>query len=368
MSDSEKTGRLSPVPLVLDTERKIRRGLLQHGSKWFHLSQRGMTVKLRELDETSELLDALVFRLDEPEGRASFNAFVGSPYYDGWSQKEAQKRDEILAADPRTPRIGEPTRIVPVTALRHFYESLRSFGNDAVWRGLLDACIRHPGDLAALFAESCEHFKLYDNRDEDFGDRDVEKRDRRFERVEDHEQFATRIVASLLASREWSGDPELAFTYVTREISPLRTTGSRYNDGRTARSSGAGGMDLLLRSNDGFPIVGEIKAADDTNLFVALIQALTYASELATASQRARLANNYGFTEDWLRINGPSLDVFLIYEVGTDDTIKKKTVELVERLRRSRVAGVVRRIAILRCNTQGDATHLEREAVIRLQE
>jgi hypothetical protein len=55
--------------------------------------------------------------------------------------------------------------------------------------------------------------------------------------------------------------------------------------------------DLLLVGDDGAPIVGEVKAATgtryDTDPMLALIQAVTLATQLATPAQRERLRATY---------------------------------------------------------------------------
>jgi hypothetical protein len=52
-------------------------------------------------------------------------------------------------------------------------------------------------------------------------------------------------------------------------------------------------MDLLLESDDHLPVIGEIKAPTDVDLLLALVQTLTYASELCSDSQRQRLQRCY---------------------------------------------------------------------------
>jgi hypothetical protein len=124
-------------------------------------------------------------------------------------------------------------------------------------------------------------------------------------------------------------------------------------------------MDLLLRSRDGgLPVVGEIKARDDTNLFLALIQSLTYACELATRSQRTRLTRPpYNFSRESIERRGPHLDIYLMYEDGTDAMIKRGTIELANRLLcpGSGIASVVRKIAFLRCSPAGGVVDMKRE-------
>ena len=77
---------------------------------------------------------------------------------------------------------------------------------------------------------------------------------------------------------------------------------------------GRGGIDLLLRSRDGgLPIIAEVKAPRDGNLFVALVQALTYAAELATANQFERLSGSYREFESLDLKQLPRCDIYVIY-------------------------------------------------------
>jgi len=72
-------------------------------------------------------------------------------------------------------------------------------------------------------------------------------------------------------------------------------------------------MDLLLESADHLPVIGEIKAPTDVDLLVALVQALTYASKLCTASQRRRLQHCYrGHFEH----AGLQCDIILFFGMG----------------------------------------------------
>jgi len=79
-----------------------------------------------------------------------------------------------------------------------------------------------------------------------------------------------------------SADSEYLFEYAQREISPFRMTSSN------RRTSGSGGMDYLGRAN-GVPVIGEIKYKTDQNPFYALVQLLTYLSEMATENQWNRI-------------------------------------------------------------------------------
>ena len=162
----------------------------------------------------------------------------------------------------------------------------------------------------------------------------------------------------------------LNFDPVDYEVSLWRTTGNAvFEDGRSGESSSRGGLDLLLRSQDGgLPIVGEIKAAGDTNLFLALIQSLTYAAELTSTNQFDRLKKRYGHFAA-LDSARPRCDVYLIF-LDNEPKLMKRTVEIARLLLAdptSPVATKVRRIALVRasCEKHGQV-QFDEEATVAI--
>ena len=251
-------------------------------------------------------------------------------------------------------------KAIPQTRLRRFYESLRLFSRDEI-HGALAAYVSDPGScvgtLQTLFGESANHFARYDNIDQHFH---PESRPWRVVAL-DGELSANALVGSLHPDRWPAGVPvsaeaaNLNFDPVDHDVSPWRTAGKAvFEDGRSGESSGRGGLDLLLRSQEGgLPIVGEIKAAGDTNLFLALIQALTYAVELTTASQFARLKKHYGQFRA-LDPASPRCDVHLIF-LDDEPKLMKRTVEIARLLLddpTSPVATKIRRIALVRASRE----------------
>ena len=104
--------------------------------------------------------------------------------------------------------------------------------------------------------------------------------------------------------------PELDANFVDYELSPIRTTGSEYENG--IRSQGGGGVDILLTNAvDRLPVVVEVKGATDQNLLLGLIQSLTYAVEFSTLSQRERMMQIYPEQFAWYP-DGPALDIYLL--------------------------------------------------------
>lgn len=220
-------------------------------------------------------------------------------------------------------------RLIPVTALRHLYNLLKvtSIGFRLE---VAKEFVRKPSIVDCLVQTSSEHFACYENSSEGLHDRETS--------VLSSDQAASSIVSSGLLKKVESGrcvirdHDDFNFDFVDYEVNPHRTTGSFYETGRSGRSSGSGGMDLLLANHvDQFPIVGEVKVATDKDPFFALVQALMYAVELTTESQRIRLNSAYG---NQLRFPnaGPFVDLYLVLvSYPTDDT-RKKLLKLTSQL------------------------------------
>jgi hypothetical protein len=99
--------------------------------------------------------------------------------------------------------------------------------------------------------------------------------------------------------------PNLAFRYLDREISPLRTTRSN----RSARRS----LDLLLaNASDGLPIFAELKIGPDRPSYFALVQLLALAADLLPPSQRERLRRHAGASGLEWPDAGPYADLYII--------------------------------------------------------
>lgn len=121
-------------------------------------------------------------------------------------------------------------------------------------------------------------------------------------------------------------------------------------------------MDLLLRSEDGgLPIIAEIKAPNDNNLFAALVQALTYASELTTAYQFSRLRHSFQEFADLETDQPPRCDIYLVYFHGDTPPLREEATQLAELLLNHSsgvIAQHIRRIVFLEA-TSVDAFELE---------
>jgi hypothetical protein len=116
--------------------------------------------------------------------------------------------------------------------------------------------------------------------------------------------------------------------------------------------------ELLVGVGDRFPVLVEAKGVTDRNLFLGLIQALTYAVEFSTSPQRERLNRTYPGRFAWSD-DGPVLDIYLIL-AGTPRSRDHSTfLGLVDDICGSLltpgtpVAGMVRRIACLETDLSG---------------
>jgi hypothetical protein len=185
-------------------------------------------------------------------------------------------------------------RLIPITALRHLYQLLRDFPKEEFHLAMAKEFCRKPKQLAELITKSRKHFELYDNQGEGFHDRgnDGSLTADRLNSQKLADKFLQQLAAKSVSFA--SALQRYEFVYIDYDISPYRTTGSQFENGTSGRSSGTGGMDILLSNKrDQTPIVGETKADTDVNPFLGLIQSLMYAVELSTPSQRIRLCQFY---------------------------------------------------------------------------
>jgi len=182
-----------------------------------------------------------------------------------------------------------PPSTIPLTEMVDLYRELKGFSQKErlAWGR---STLKKPAPLAARFARSVEQFESFDNRDERFHEskrKPLPKRPRTIS--------GTPSLAALLPKRgpiEVPGNPALSCDYVDRELVVARTTGgAKFTDGGSA--STALRLDLLLKSTDGVPVIGEVKIAMDKDPVFALVQLLTLAAHLATPNQRQRLINSY---------------------------------------------------------------------------
>lgn len=179
---------------------------------------------------------------------------------------------------------------IPVTKLREFYKFLRLFSTETELK-ILEDFNRGTNykKLVEIFEDSVKHFKKYCSIDT-FTSRNK----RKVLPLIPSSINSTNDVVSILENKSVNSiinNKRLDFTYIEREISPLRTTGGvLFETGKSGKSSGGGGVDFIgWNIKDNLPILGEIKVKLDENPFFAIIQLLTYLSELSTPNQIKRI-------------------------------------------------------------------------------
>jgi hypothetical protein len=245
--------------------------------------------------------------------------------------------------------------------LRRLYDVLCNL-SEGEQMALADFYVKDKGKrLIERFGHSCREVDRYPKLTEPFHDREPGRE----EKVVGNPPLPAEIkktehMQGYLAARgtqKVNARPGLGFRYVDREIFALRNTGG---DGwRPPRRT----MDLLLVSDDGLPIVGEVKIANDRPTFFALVQALMYASELGSAAQRARLRENYeAFRSSNALIgdSGPWLDVLVLgYRPPERGTYREGSFEASQEIsshlmNAPEVNSVIRRIAYVEGIPAGD--------------
>ena len=294
------------------------------GPEWVHASDRGRTVKLRwfgpEYDEP-EVLDLLKLRdLDrwteiQMTGQrfeiGEIAGFTNDFLPFSADELSVDDSDKWIEVFERLRQLGEVAPVnndvapvvqqhgvrspIPLTRMRRFYEMMRML-NEAKLQGDIAKYLTEKGRakrIQVMFKESEAHFARYCNPDEAFHDRG-QPADWLQAYANRTNVFAKCLVARLRPNATYDpvaiegGDSVRVIDY---ELSLFRTTdGAAFEDGKAGTSSGSGGMDLLLQDSvTRIPVVGEIKAPTDRDLFLALVQALTYATELTTQNQLERL-------------------------------------------------------------------------------
>lgn len=188
-------------------------------------------------------------------------------------------------------------RVVPSTEMRHFYRSISklSFSTETQNSILIDLLRKNNSNkLVELYTKSYKYIdNCYDNSNEGFTG--INRKSNSNNTTANGTTKVTSILEN--GNREnLVSDNTYNFEFIEREISPLRTTRSNYDTGEPADKSGSGGIDFIGRNlTNNLPILGEIKVDGDQNPFYAMIQLLTYLSELSTKKQVERAKNHLLF-------------------------------------------------------------------------
>lgn len=209
----------------------------------------------------------------------------------------------MSAEEPFAPEAQEeapPPGTIPLSVLVQLYRLLRAMSQYERLR-LAHWLIKEPKILDNWFMRSVRRYARHfePNPGESFRPlRDPLESASSIREITSGRDLAVKV-ADLPQCRLWEvpDSRDLALVYIDHEVPPTRKTGAaKFEDGTPSTK----GMkaDLLLAAADGTPIVAEVKVATethhDTDPVLALLQALTLASQLATPSQLSRLVTHYG--------------------------------------------------------------------------
>jgi hypothetical protein len=227
--------------------------------------------------------------------------------------------------------------------MRHYYDSLHGL-KEQEQTALAELHAEDPERLIARFDHSVKTVAAYPTITEPFhGERSETWTERAGLPITSTTMFVAELAAA--GHHQVVDFPELDFDFVDREIFPLRSATIPV-DGRGPRRS----IDLLLRAQNGLPIVGELKVAGDSPAYFALVQALMYSAELSSKSQLRRLAEHY----DFIVPEGQAvITIYLIAHATPEHgAYRRRSLEatrvITEKLMTDRrVAGVIRHIAYL---------------------
>lgn len=254
---------------------------------------------------------------------------------------------------------------LPVSELRWYYEALVGLLKEQEQTALAEAHAEDPTHLAKRFRRSIEgldrHFDQHREIDEPFYDSeradpaDPDNRAPSIGEIKSTLHFAAELCDG--SSRRVTGGEHLAFRYVDREISPLRSKHTRPED-RVARRS----LDLLLaNARDNTPIFAELKLRDDRPTYFALVQLLMLVAEFLPARQRERVAKFQPSVSNPARpAAGPFADAYIVaFEPPTTGRYRQRSFDATARIceklmARPDVSSFIRRIAYIEATENGN--------------
>ena len=193
-----------------------------------------------------------------------------------------------------------------------------------------------PSELIGAYTDSVRQFRSYKNPKEPFLNlrRDGTPNRQRLRKpapppIKKTDQLVSWIREQGGFEVDEQSELGLGVDYVEREVSVIRTLNAKWDDGEARGSAGrALQPDLLLRTRDGTPAIGEIKVTQqgrptksgapgqpsaDKDPLAALVQALAAVAHLATLAQYQRLTTFFPearFAEP--NHSGPRLDAYLV--------------------------------------------------------
>jgi hypothetical protein len=309
------------------------------GPVWCHLSERNETRKLRRYCEGAvfEVVDVESDEIEEFVTLKQCQGLVPDQSTYSWENDKAWaailRKLEATTAPSNEDSVGRRSTAaitVPITHLRRFYDVMKLL-DTATWVQLAKFYSDAPASLERLWEHSQTAFSCYHNTDAWGRDKtkDLPSAPKRVVSISSTNEFT----AFIKAPNNSFGNVTPGWTFVERELNPRRTRRGMYSDKRPATNSGAGGMDLLLRSiATGFPAVGEVKVKKDKNAFFALVQAMTYAVELSTPKQLTRLKTHFGDHFSDLNVERGRVEIALVMVNPVDDGTLEPVLTLVNAL------------------------------------
>ena len=151
----------------------------------------------------------------------------------------------------------------------------------------------------------------------------------------------------------------LDFRYVDREIFPARTKGEDRSPVRRLDF-------LLVNSQDGMPVLAELKIEGDRLAHFALVQVLMHAAELQSAPQRKRLLAHPGNHDFRPPADGPFVDLYLIaYGTPKTRTYRDRSFKATEQISEALIKNEtfshsVRRIAYIEASANDGTLEFEK--------
>ena len=183
---------------------------------------------------------------------------------------------------------------VPKSEIRSLYNFLRECTRTGLHLKMAKAIQENTEPLAEMLSVSFGQCRSFNNREQGFHNGRGNGETKFTTDLLNSETLANRVLVQL---PDCGIDQGFPFTFVDYELSPFRVAKPRtvqtHISNKQKNVQKKGRIDVLMHDGKGTPIIGEIKAEDDTNLLVALIQSLAAAVEFATPNQLARLEQVY---------------------------------------------------------------------------
>ena len=135
-------------------------------------------------------------------------------------------------------------RIIPITKLRNLYEFFKDLDVSS-HEAILENYLNNPKKLTNLWGKSLLHFERYNN-DEEF----IPKNNLRKNLTENENLELTNTPICISKMKKQvdfiiQTNKEYNFKFIDYELSPIRTTKSKFEDGKMGTSSGIGGVDFF---------------------------------------------------------------------------------------------------------------------------